>query len=91
MSPTTSKESTPTDPSEGGENEEDISSNDFDSDRPRLLEADDEWRRVMTSLFNMVNQKEHGSAIHKFIKENLLRGEQDVLLKNSLTLKRIFI
>ena len=25
----------------------------------------------------MVNQKEHGSSIHKFIKENLLRGEQD--------------
>ena len=25
----------------------------------------------------MVNQKEHVSAIHKFIKENLLRGEQD--------------
>ena len=62
--PVTSKESTPDDPSDGGENEEEDSSPDFYSDRPRLLEADDEWRRVMTSLFNMVNQKQHGPSIH---------------------------
>ena len=29
----------------------------------------------MTSLFNMIHQKEHGTTVHKFIKEYLLRGE----------------
>jgi hypothetical protein len=42
-------------------------------ENPRLLEGEDEWRRVMTSLFNMTNQKEHGSVVHNFIEEHLLR------------------
>ena len=29
----------------------------------------------MTSLFNMIKQKEHGTVVHKFIKEYLLRDK----------------
>ena len=64
------------DSAEGGDftsSEEDSSPVSTDSEKPRLLEGEDEWRRVMTSLFNMIHQKEHGTAVHKFIKDHLLR------------------
>ena len=63
------------DSAEGGDftsSEEDSSPVSTDSEKPRLLEGEDEWRRVMTSFFNMIHQKEHGTAVHKFIKDHLL-------------------
>ena len=55
--------------------EEDSSPSSTDSEKARLFEGEDEWRRVITSLFNMINQKEHGTVVHKFIKEHLIRDK----------------
>ena len=63
------------DSDEGGDTtspEEDSSPSSTDSEKARLFEGEDEWRRVITSLFNMINQKEHGTVVHKFIKEHLI-------------------
>jgi len=81
MSTPKSQNTVSTEPSEGGDSvssdENDISSKQTESDKPRLFEGEDEWRRVMSTLFNMVNQEEHGSVVQEFIKERLLRGETE--------------
>jgi hypothetical protein len=78
LSSTKEKEAIPEDSSDAGDNESESppkETKQTDSDSSLLSEGRDEWKRVMTSLFNMINQKEHGTIVHKFIKEYLLRGE----------------
>ena len=78
LSSTKEKEAKSEDSSDEGDNESESppkESKQTDSDSSLLSEGRDEWKRVMTSLFNMINQKEHGTIVHKFIKEYLLRGE----------------
>ena len=78
LSSTEEKEAIYEDSSDAGDNESESppkETKQTDSDSSLLTEGRDEWKRVMTSLFNMINQKEHGTIVHKFIKEYLLRGE----------------
>ena len=44
---------------------------------PQTYESRDEWRRVMSTLFTMRNQKEHGPTILRFIRDTLLRDETE--------------
>ena len=48
-----------------------------ESDKSVQFDSRDEWRRVMSTLFTMKNQNEHGSTILKFIKDTLLRDETE--------------
>ena len=78
-SKSTAKAITPSESEEGGDDpslpdlEPPTKQTDKELENPRLLEGEDEWRRVMTSLFNMINQEEHGSVVRQFIEEHLLR------------------
>ena len=63
--------------SEEGGAKKDHSSATSDPEASIIYDSRDEWRRVMSTLFTMKNQKEHGPMILKFIKDALLRDETE--------------
>jgi hypothetical protein len=68
------KDSSSSDSEDGGA-KKDQSKTTSETDRVSVLEGNDEWRRVMSTLFTMKNQTEHGQIILKFIEDVLLREE----------------
>jgi hypothetical protein len=68
------KDSSSSDSEDGGATK-DQSKTTSETDRVSVLEGNDEWRRVMSTLFTMKNQTEHGQIILKFIEDVLLREE----------------
>jgi len=75
------EDSSPTyDSADGGEatpKERTFSTTTAESIISQTYESRDEWRRVMSTLFTMRNQKEHGPTILRFIRDTLLRDETE--------------